>query len=329
MSELNLPSNTNVGGSQVLTEANHANVGNPHPQYVSSQFGYKKLKETDTVGMYAPIFEIKINTNDTYTLQRFIIYGLDNNAGRPIEVGEFIVKAGVQGKLGQGIRNASARIIENRNFNPTLLKILITQDDTSVFVVKGFFQHDTSWRIYRVHVLNNYFSDAIVTYYDNADLISSLPSGIEITLESPTFLKRYGNDTMEGNLNFKDPYQGIQHQGQQTFTNNGTKTLISGIGDTGAIVLRPKGQNATDVQVEIQADGSIVQTGTAPYPHIGTPTKRWRDGYFSGIVYPGTFASANRPASGVQVGGMIFDTTLGKPIWWNGTNWVDANGNTV
>lgn len=24
-----------------------------------------------------------------------------------------------------------------------------------------------------------------------------------------------------------------------------------------------------------------------------------------------------------------FDTTLNKPIWWNGTNWVDATGTTV
>ena len=28
-------------------------------------------------------------------------------------------------------------------------------------------------------------------------------------------------------------------------------------------------------------------------------------------------------------GVMMFDTTLGKPIWYNGTNWVDASGNIV
>ena len=27
-----------------------------------------------------------------------------------------------------------------------------------------------------------------------------------------------------------------------------------------------------------------------------------------------------------DVGFMYFDTDLGKPIWWNGTKWVDANG---
>jgi len=33
---------------------------------------------------------------------------------------------------------------------------------------------------------------------------------------------------------------------------------------------------------------------------------------------------AQLPNSGV--GWSMLDTTLGRPIWWNGTNWVDANG---
>lgn len=42
-------------------------------------------------------------------------------------------------------------------------------------------------------------------------------------------------------------------------------------------------------------------------------------------------ATENRPtfdevnATGFQ----YFDTTLDKPIWWNGTEWVDATGVTV
>jgi hypothetical protein len=30
-----------------------------------------------------------------------------------------------------------------------------------------------------------------------------------------------------------------------------------------------------------------------------------------------------------DAGTMVFDTTLGKPIWWNGTVWKDATGTTV
>lgn len=38
--------------------------------------------------------------------------------------------------------------------------------------------------------------------------------------------------------------------------------------------------------------------------------------------------SGNRP-TGVAIGYDYFDTTLGKPIWWDGTVWKDAAGTTV
>jgi hypothetical protein len=39
-------------------------------------------------------------------------------------------------------------------------------------------------------------------------------------------------------------------------------------------------------------------------------------------------ASSSRPSS-PYTGMCFFDTTLGKPIWWKGTAWVDATGATV
>ena len=39
--------------------------------------------------------------------------------------------------------------------------------------------------------------------------------------------------------------------------------------------------------------------------------------------------TANRPTSNMWIGMPYFDTTLGIPIWWDGTNWIDAAGNTV
>ena len=39
--------------------------------------------------------------------------------------------------------------------------------------------------------------------------------------------------------------------------------------------------------------------------------------------------TANRPTKYLWVGRRYFDTTLGKPIWHDGTNWVDATGATV
>ena len=36
-------------------------------------------------------------------------------------------------------------------------------------------------------------------------------------------------------------------------------------------------------------------------------------------------ATANRPVSSVT-GQFYFDTTLGKPVWWDGSKFVDATG---
>ena len=39
------------------------------------------------------------------------------------------------------------------------------------------------------------------------------------------------------------------------------------------------------------------------------------------------YATADRPAAAsVPVGTPIFDTTLGRPLWSNGTAWVSATG---
>lgn len=37
-------------------------------------------------------------------------------------------------------------------------------------------------------------------------------------------------------------------------------------------------------------------------------------------------AMADRPTTSMYTGKRFFDTTLGKPIWWNGAKWVDATG---
>ena len=41
-------------------------------------------------------------------------------------------------------------------------------------------------------------------------------------------------------------------------------------------------------------------------------------------------STSNRPsASDINTGYMYFDTSKGKPIWWNGVAWVDAMGNGI
>lgn len=43
------------------------------------------------------------------------------------------------------------------------------------------------------------------------------------------------------------------------------------------------------------------------------------------LITGATGATAARPSS-PEPGQQYFDTTLGYPIWWNGSAWVDATG---
>jgi hypothetical protein len=47
-------------------------------------------------------------------------------------------------------------------------------------------------------------------------------------------------------------------------------------------------------------------------------------GIVTDVTSSGT--TANRPARGLYVGKFYFDTTIGKPIWYEGPSWVDATG---
>ena len=44
---------------------------------------------------------------------------------------------------------------------------------------------------------------------------------------------------------------------------------------------------------------------------------------------PSAGTTTSRPSTALQVGQFYFDTSLGIPIWWDGTNWVDATGTIV
>ena len=46
------------------------------------------------------------------------------------------------------------------------------------------------------------------------------------------------------------------------------------------------------------------------------------------LATPSSGNSASRPITNLVVGQVYYDTTLNKPIWWNGTFWKDADGIT-
>jgi hypothetical protein len=53
------------------------------------------------------------------------------------------------------------------------------------------------------------------------------------------------------------------------------------------------------------------------------------DSFLVTISTPQNGATADRPTQNLQVGQFYFDTTLGYPIWYDGTDWVDSSGTVV
>lgn len=57
------------------------------------------------------------------------------------------------------------------------------------------------------------------------------------------------------------------------------------------------------------------------------------DNFTQGLAIPLSGTTTQRPVDSVQVplpiGQFYYDTTLDRPIWWNGTVWKKADGTTV
>jgi hypothetical protein len=51
--------------------------------------------------------------------------------------------------------------------------------------------------------------------------------------------------------------------------------------------------------------------------------------YFSAQAQETSGTTANRPTSRLFIGRPYFDTTLNRPIWYTGTNWIRADGVVV
>jgi hypothetical protein len=50
------------------------------------------------------------------------------------------------------------------------------------------------------------------------------------------------------------------------------------------------------------------------------------DNFTQNVTVPASGSTANRPTENLQVGQYYFDTSLGYPIYWNGSDWVNALG---
>jgi len=86
----------------------------------------------------------------------------------------------------------------------------------------------------------------------------------------------------------------------------------SGTGSRGAIILNAR---------QIDASGSLIRNLGTPVTGSDAATAKYAD------LFP-TGSTGSRP-SGPVTGQRFFDTTLGIPIWFNGTNWINAAGTIV
>jgi hypothetical protein len=51
--------------------------------------------------------------------------------------------------------------------------------------------------------------------------------------------------------------------------------------------------------------------------------------YTQATATPDYGTTTQRPTANQQIGQFYFDTTLGYPVWWNGSKWVNSTGTAV
>jgi hypothetical protein len=51
--------------------------------------------------------------------------------------------------------------------------------------------------------------------------------------------------------------------------------------------------------------------------------------FTNGVITPPSGTTTQRPTLKLQTGQFFFDTTLGIPIYWSGTKWVNSSGTAV
>lgn len=121
-------------------------------------------------------------------------------------------------------------------------------------------------------------------------------------------------------------------------------SIVKNAGAAGALSILNQGGGP----IVIYAEGSLVYVNNHLYPQadntydLGAGSLSFRHGFFGGSIYmsstirikpDGSYVNASgitesRPGT-PTTGQCYFDITLNKPIWYNGTNWVDATGTTV
>lgn len=177
---------------------------------------------------------------------------------------------------------------------------------------------DVNWNY---GVLNNSAGNTDIEIYKNEFLdLRPVPY-----LNNPVNLKNATNSTAEGNRqrgNRVEPTrtapQPVDAAGAVSFyPAGGTTRRAAWAYDGSNVALRiysPAGELVSEPIRSRISDGAL----TVAVPLLHTVPQR----------VP-AYSTAERPASALADGAMIFDSTLGKPLWRRGSQWVDAAGVTA
>ena len=141
----------------------------------------------------------------------------------------------------------------------------------------------------------SYMNDSVI--FVGGNQVAHAPAGTSGTW---AIVRNYNSNTTNGSQSYYDTNQGVLY----VRTRYSTSTYTPWI------------QVADDSKVAHLSGANNFDT----VPTYGTNNKPF--------AINDTGATTARP-TGQAVGYQYFDTTLNKPIWYNGTNWVDSTGTTV
>lgn len=99
----------------------------------------------------------------------------------------------------------------------------------------------------------------------------------------------------------------------------------------GIVAMVPKGEYDSSAYYEklnvVTYEGSSYVAKKATNGNPPTDEEYWQ--LIGGGVRYMHGETEDRPDENLVIGQMFFDTTLGQPIWYDGTDWVDATGTSV
>lgn len=175
---------------------------------------------------------------------------------------------------------------------------------------------DVNWNY---GVLNNSAGNSDIEIYKNEFLdLRPVPY-----LNNPVNLKNAGSSTSEGNR-----YRGNRVEP--------TRTAPQPVDAAGAVSFYGAGGTTRRAAWAYDGANMVLRIYDAAGALVAEPLKsRISDGVLSAAVpllhavpirVP-AYSSEERPAAALADGAMIFDETLGRPLWRKGSRWIDAAGN--